>query len=49
MAGEFAWVTVDENLVAGALSGTVAATNVFVRRGGRWLLTVHHGSPVAPH
>ena len=49
VAGEVAWVTVDENLVAGALSGTVAATNVFVRRGDRWLLALHHGSPVAPH
>ena len=49
VVGNVAWVTVDENLVAGALSGTVAATNVFVRRGDRWLLTLHPGSPVAPH
>lgn len=49
VAGDVAWVTVDENLVAGAASGTVAATNVFVRRGDRWLLVLHHGSPVAPH
>ena len=44
--GNVGWVTVDENLVAGAASGTVAATNVFVRAGGGWLLVVHHGSPV---
>ena len=25
----------------------VAATNVFVRREGRWRMVVHHGSPVA--
>ena len=47
VAGDVAWVTVDENLVAGAASGTVAATNLFVRRGDRWLLVLHHGSPVA--
>jgi hypothetical protein len=25
----------------------VAATNVFVRQGGRWWMVLHHGSPVA--
>ncbi|MCB1017050.1 MAG: nuclear transport factor 2 family protein [Acidimicrobiales bacterium] len=48
IAGDVAWVTVDENLVSGAASGTVAATNVFVRDGDAWLLSLHHGSPVAP-
>ena len=48
VAGDVAWVTGDENLVAGAASGTVAATNVFVRRGDRRLLTLNHGSPVVP-
>jgi ketosteroid isomerase-like protein len=41
-----AWVTLDENLVDAGGTGTVAATNVFVRRGDRWLLVAHHGSPV---
>ena len=45
-AGGVAWVTVDENLVAGAASGTIAATNLFVLVGERWLLVAHHGSPV---
>lgn len=44
--GEMAWVTVDENLVDGGMTGTVAATNVFVRTDGAWRLVVHHGSPV---
>lgn len=45
--GEVAWVTCDENLVAPGGTGTVAATNVFVRADdGRWLLVNHHGSPV---
>jgi hypothetical protein len=43
----FAWVTNDENLVAGAVSGTIAATNIFVLVNDRWLLVAHHGSPVA--
>lgn len=45
--GDTAWVTLDENLVDGAATGTVAATNVFTRQGdGSWRLTLHHGSPV---
>jgi ketosteroid isomerase-like protein len=44
--GDLAWVTLDENLVAGAATGTVAATNVYARVRGAWLLVVHHGSPV---
>ncbi len=45
--GEVAWVTLDENLVAGGTTGTIAATNIFVRANGGWLLTAHHGSAVA--
>ena len=30
--GDLAWVTLDENLVQGASTGTVAATNVFANR-----------------
>lgn len=45
--GDLAWITLDENLVDGTRAGTVAATNVFVRTNTGWLLTLHHGSPVA--
>ena len=44
--GDAGWVTVDENLVDEGRTGTVAATNVFVRNGDEWKLVVHHGSPV---
>ena len=44
--GDTAWVTLDENLVDSGGTGTVAATNLFVRRDERWLLVAHHGSPV---
>ena len=40
------WVTLDENLVEGAATGTVAATNVFVRTERGWKMVLHHGSPV---
>ena len=43
---DVAWVTLDENLVDGGATGTIAATNLFVRTDGGWLMTVHHGSPV---
>jgi ketosteroid isomerase-like protein len=46
--GEVAWVTVDENLISEQLGATVAAVNVFRRIEGRWLMVLHHGSPVAP-
>ena len=46
VAGDVAWVTLDENLVDGSAAGTIAATNVFVRRADGWRLVVHHGSPV---
>jgi ketosteroid isomerase-like protein len=44
--GDTAWVTLDENLVDRAATGTIAATNVFVRSEGTWRMTLHHGSPV---
>lgn len=57
VAGDTAWVTLDENILqtAGVTAGDdvpldaarVAATNVFARDGGRWRMVVHHGSPVA--
>jgi ketosteroid isomerase-like protein len=46
ITGDVAWVTLDENLVDRAATGTVAATNLFVRTGGDWRLVLHHGSPV---
>lgn len=46
VAGDVAWVTLDENLMSADGTGTVAATNVFVRSDDRWLLVAHHGSPV---
>lgn len=47
VAGDTAWVTVDENLLTEDGQGTVAALNVFQRRDGCWRLVAHHGSPVA--
>ena len=53
VVGDVGWVSVDENLLAGDVSGsagstgTVAALNVFVRSGGAWRMVAHHGSPVA--
>lgn len=46
--GEVGWVTLDENLIAGAQAQTVAAVNVFTRCEGRWRLVVHLGSGIAP-
>ena len=46
VAGDVAWVTLDENLVDRAATGTIAATNVFVCSDDTWRMTVHHGSPV---
>jgi ketosteroid isomerase-like protein len=47
ISGDLAWVTLEENLVDAGATGTVAATNLFARADdGRWLLVVHHGSPV---
>jgi hypothetical protein len=39
-------VTLEENLVDTGATGTVAATNMYVRTDGKWLLVVHHGSPI---
>lgn len=44
--GPVAWVTLDENLVDAGSTGTIAATNVFVRTDDAWRLVAHHGSPV---
>jgi ketosteroid isomerase-like protein len=47
VAGDLAWVSLDENLLGERVSGTVAAVNVFVRSDDGWKLVVHHASPVA--
>ena len=44
--GPTAWVTCNENLIDAGGTQAVAATNVFVERGGGWRLVHHHGSPV---
>ena len=44
--GDLAWVTLDENLVDVAATGTIAATNLFARTASGWKLVLHHGSPV---
>src|SRR4051812_33475641 len=46
VTGDLAWVTLDENLIAGATTGTIAATNLFARSEAGWKLVVHHASPV---
>jgi len=47
VVGDIAWVSLDENLVDGGMTGTIAATNMFVRVGSGWRMILHHGSPVA--
>ena len=48
--GKVACVTCKENITifddASFDSAQAAATNLFVRRGGLWLMLVHHSSPV---
>ena len=48
--GDVGWVTCTENITSlfdGRVGESkVQATNVYVRRGARWLMVHHHGSPV---
>jgi ketosteroid isomerase-like protein len=44
---DMAWVTLDENMVDGPNTSTVAATNVFSLGPDGWRIIIHHGSPVA--
>jgi ketosteroid isomerase-like protein len=48
--GDLAWVVVTENIDSrhrdAKMQARVQATNVFERRGGRWFLVHHHGSPI---
>ena len=47
VAGNAAWVSVDENILDADAAATVAALNVFSRQpDGRWLMVGHHASPV---
>ncbi len=50
--GDTGTVTCTENILSAASAGgdlgagKAVATNLFARRGGRWLLVAHHASPV---
>jgi ketosteroid isomerase-like protein len=48
VAGDTAWVTVDENIIGSEAGSTVTALNLFVRHGDRdgWRVVAHHGSSV---
>lgn len=48
VAGDVAWLSLDENLLSEQGGVTVATLNVFVRDpgGGRWAMVCHHGSAV---
>jgi len=48
VAGDIAWVTCAENLLADDSGGaTIAVLNLFGRdQAGRWRMLAHHGSPV---
>jgi ketosteroid isomerase-like protein len=47
VVGDAGWVTCDENVLGGGGGGTVAALNLFRRRGdGTWQVVGHHGSPI---
>ena len=50
ISGDLAVVIVQENLTQRGYEGIsrsqVLTTNVFERSGERWLMVVHHGSPV---
>jgi ketosteroid isomerase-like protein len=49
VAGDMAWVAVDENLLGDQGGATVAALNLFSRHpnDGSWRMVAHHGSPVS--
>ena len=48
VAGDVAWVAVDENILQATNATTVAALNLFVRDdAGDWRMVAHHASPVS--
>lgn len=47
LAGDTAWVAVDENILSDSAGGTAAALNVFSRGDAGWRMVVHHASVVA--
>jgi len=48
VAGQVAWVSVDENILEVPNATTVAAFNLFARDDdGDWLMVAHHASPVS--
>ena len=48
VAGNVAWVAVDENILQSTNATTVAALNLFVRGDdGDWRMVAHHASPVS--
>ena len=48
VAGNVAWVAVDENILQSTNATTVAALNLFVRDdAGEWRMVAHHASPVS--
>lgn len=49
VAGDMAWVSVDENIIGEQQGSTVNALNLFVRSEGRWRMVAHHGSGVVTH
>lgn len=48
--GSLAWVTCTENITVfdstSFDTAQAAATNLFIRRNGRWLMVLHHASPI---
>lgn len=48
--GDLAWVSCLENITvfneSNFDSAQAAATNLFIRRDGRWLMVLHHASPI---
>lgn len=46
VAGDTAWVSVDENILGEDAGSTAAAVNLFVRNGDGWRMVLHHSSQV---
>ena len=50
LSGNFAWVSCTENITifneSSFDSAQAVATNLFIRRDGRWLMVHHHASPI---